>query len=136
MGTPEAGGDGSGWSVASRYRWARLCRCGANRGEREEGLAYERSEVVLLKDIHTVWGLEEAFIPTGELVERLVHHSPQMWGMASTFANKLSAQRLGRMLVKGYDIHSDRAPHGKRERGYQRSRFEPAFRAFELGHSE
>lgn len=104
--------------------------------EREEGLEYERPEVVLLKDIHTVWGLEEAFIPTEELVERLVHHSPEMWGMASTFAKELSAQRLGRMLVKGYDIHSDRAPHGKRERGYQRSRFEPVFRAFRLGHSD
>ena len=96
--------------------------------EREEGITQQRPHVVLLKNISDVWGGGEGFVATDDLLARLVARFPRMWGGASTFGKELTAQRLGRMLVQNYNIHSTRLPDGDRARGDAMASFTPAFR--------
>ncbi|MFN3004589.1 DUF3631 domain-containing protein [Mycolicibacterium wolinskyi] len=100
--------------------------------EREEGLAVQKPHVVLLNHIHDVWNDGEAFIATDDLIARLIARYPQSWGTASNYGKDLTSQRMGRMLVNSYNIHSYREPDGDRRRGYQLSALKPAFAGFGL----
>jgi len=99
--------------------------------ERDEGIARERPAVVLLRHLHEVWK-DETFIPTEELLDRLADTFSEMWGDQSSYGKKITAQRLGRMLVSAYNIHSDRPGGSTGPRGYLRSTLGPAFRRFGL----
>lgn len=134
-----------------RERWAPLLRVAAAAGdrwtdvvrdlavrdmerianEREEGLAVQKPHVVLLTHIHQVWG-REAFIATDDLLARLIAKYPHSWGTASNYGKDLTSQRMGRMLVGSYNIHSYREPDGDRRRGYQLAALKPAFAGFGL----
>jgi hypothetical protein len=46
----------------------------------------------------------------------IAHHSEE-WGLTSTFAKELTAQRLGRMLAGSYSVNSTRMVRGG-PRGY------------------
>lgn len=124
-------------AVAAGGRWPdvvdRLAELDVRRleAERDEGLVQQRPAVVLLTHLHTVWGEGETFLPTTTLLTRLVHAFPEMWGSGSSFGKTLTAQRLGRMLVGGYNIHSDR-PDAAGPRGYLRTTLRTAFRRFGL----
>jgi Protein of unknown function (DUF3631) len=99
--------------------------------EREDGIVQQRPHIVLLTHMHAVWREDETFVSTEALIGRLVMDNPEMWDMQSSFGKRLTAQRMGRMLVSGYDIHSDRLEiDGTRVRGYRRATLAPALARF------
>lgn len=98
--------------------------------DREGGLAKERPGIVLLRHVHEVWKDDETFIPTTDLVQRLMDSYPEMWGEESPYGKPLTPQRLGQMLVNSYDIRSDRPGGSTGHRGYLRASFASAFRRF------
>lgn len=98
------------------------------KAEREEGIVQERPAVVLLHHVHKVWKEGEAFVSTDELISRLITAYPVMWGDQSAFGKELTPQRLGRMLVSAYNVHSDRPGGAPNPRGYLRVSFVPAWR--------
>lgn len=100
--------------------------------ERDEGITQQRPHVLLLTHVRKVWRDGEAFVSTDDMIRRLVWEYPEMWGAESSFGKALTPQRLGRMLVTNYNIHSGRASDGDRERGYARGQFAAAFRSFGL----
>jgi hypothetical protein len=97
--------------------------------EREEGIVQERPAVLLLRHINQAWRGDETFITTDELIDRLAFTHPDAWGEASPFGKRLTPQRMGRMLVTAYNIHSDRLD-GKR--GYLLVNLVSVFRRFGL----
>ena len=97
--------------------------------EREEGLAKLPPAVVLLRDIYEVW-TDETFMPSNFLTSLLAGHRPEMWGQASAFGKELTTQRMGRMLVQAFKIHSDR--NAEKKRGYPRSVFEQAWKRMQI----
>lgn len=123
---------------AAGGRWPEVVRDLAKRdmerikNEREEGLAVQKPHVTLLHHIHDVWGEGETFIATDDLLARLIARYPQSWGTASGFGKDLTPQRMGRMLVNSYNIHSHRESDGDRRRGYLLSSVKPAFAGFGL----
>lgn len=102
--------------------------------EKEEGLMNRPLRVHLLFDLAEVWREGEAFVPTPELIARLAQTAPQRWGAESL--KGLTPQGLGRMLMTGYKIASDREPTGARRRGYTRQALEPAWRLFHIDPSD
>jgi hypothetical protein len=94
--------------------------------DKEDGLNNLPPAVKLLKDIHDIWPTEQAFMPSTELASLLIAYQPSMWGVESTFGKDLTVQRLGRMLVTAFKIHSTR--QGDSRRGYHRKTFDVAFR--------
>lgn len=97
--------------------------------EREDGLAKLPPAVVLLRDIYEVW-TDETFMPSSFLASLLAGHRPEMWGQASAFGKDLTTQRMGRMLVQAFKIHSDR--NAEKKRGYPRSVFEQAWKRMQI----
>jgi len=100
--------------------------------EREDGIVQQRPHVVLLEHMHEVWPAAETFVSTEDLIGQLVTNYPEMWSEQSTYGKRLTAQRMGRMLVTAYNIHSDRRDRadGSKVRGYRRSTLAPAFARF------
>lgn len=75
---------------------------------REDGLVRERPAVVLLAHIWQSWPEGVAFVPTSDLLDRLLAEHPAIWGGDSPFGRPLTAQRLGRMLATSYKVNSTR----------------------------
>jgi len=98
--------------------------------ERADGLTKLPPAVVLLGDLLRVWGEQEKFIRTPELVSRLINHNPDFWGEGSSYGRALTVQRLGRMLSQGAKIHSGKVVG---ERGYTRAAFETVWRRMGIG---
>lgn len=94
--------------------------------EKEDGMIRERPALVLLRDLAAVWEPQEVFVPTTDLITRLIVHNPITWGEASTFGKALTVQRFGRMLASSWKIHSSR--QGDSPRGYHRLDLESACR--------
>lgn len=94
--------------------------------EREEGLLNLPPAMVLLRNTHEVWSAEEAYMSSTALIDLLVAHNPEYWGEHSAYGKRLTAQRMGRMLVQGAKIHSTR--NAMKVRGYSRSQFAKAWR--------
>lgn len=99
--------------------------------EREEGLAKLPPAVILLRDIHALWG-NAKFKASNDLAAELAYHDPEMWGSESPFGKPLTTQRMGRMLVQAFKIHSGQRPDGDRARGYSRAAFEKAWERFAM----
>lgn len=95
--------------------------------EREEGLMKLPPAVVLLRDLHTVWGDTEAFIGTPTLVGRLVALNPDYWGDQSAYGRQLTAQRMGRMLTQSAKVRATKNA-ASTSRGYNRQSFARAWR--------
>lgn len=98
--------------------------------DREDGMTNLPPAVILLQDIAQVWGTGQTFIPSTRIVERLIAHNPQMWGLMSNYGKALTVQRFGRMLVQAFKIHSTR--QGDSPRGYFRHQFDSAFRRMNI----
>lgn len=98
--------------------------------ERDEGLTRLPPAVVLLRDIHAVWRAGHAFTASTELIEELAMHRPDMWGDVSAYGKRLTVQRMGRMLVQAFKVHSTRLGTGSR--GYRLATFVPIWRRFKL----
>lgn len=104
--------------------------------DREAGLARVPRHVQLLKDIATVWPMDnndarQPFTATSDLLRHLAWVNPDYWGNAAE-RGELKAQGLGRILAHKFSIRSNRASTGERERGYYYSDFLPAFKAFNV----
>ena len=69
-----------------------------------------------------MWPNDEAFVPTNVLLHNLIAEHPDDWGAGSSYGKALTPQRLGRMLVASFGIHSAR--HDPLPRGYVRAAFE------------
>lgn len=94
--------------------------------DKEDGINHLPPAVVLLKDVRDVWDPEDAFTPSSVLIHRLIQHNPAMWGQMSSYGKELNAQRLGRMLVTAFKLHSAR--QGDSRRGYFRAHLENVWR--------
>lgn len=94
--------------------------------DKEDGINHLPPAVVLLKDVRDVWVPSDAFTPSGVLIHRLIQHNPAMWGQGSNYGKELNAQRLGRMLVTAFKLHSAR--QGDSKRGYFRTNLENVWR--------
>lgn len=99
--------------------------------EREEGIVIEKPHMTLLAHMHQVWPQGESFAPTEHMIRELIDAHPEAWGEGSKFGKDLTAQRLGRMLVKHFKVTTSR-PDSTGPRGYTRSSLEPAFRSLGL----
>ncbi|MDN6638948.1 MAG: DUF3631 domain-containing protein, partial [Yaniella sp.] len=98
--------------------------------ERAEGVQNLPLRVHLLKDIAEVWPNGESFIASQDLVQRLAVNFPARWGIESV--RGLKVQGLGRMLMQGYKINSDRETTGQRRRGYYITQFTEAWQRFQV----
>ena len=94
--------------------------------DREDGLTKLPPAVLLVKDVHAVWDRSRGFVPSFELLENLISHNPDEWGPLSSYGRRLTVQRMGRMFVQGFKIHSTK--NGLDVRGYQRGQFDRAWR--------
>ncbi|MDE0545486.1 DUF3631 domain-containing protein [Microbacterium sp. C7(2022)] len=94
--------------------------------EREEGLMKLPPAVVLLRDLHSVWGEHEVFVATPTLIGRLIALNPEYWGDGSSYGRQLTAQRMGRMLTQSAKVRATR--DSAKARGYARSSFERVWR--------
>jgi hypothetical protein len=88
--------------------------------EKEEGLMKLPPQMVLLGDLYAVWGQDEPFVNSRELVKRLVDGNPDYWGAASSYGKTLTFQRMGRLLAQ-LKIHASKNSHD--QRGYLRNAF-------------
>ena len=94
--------------------------------ERAEGLLNLPPAMVLLKDLFAIWDDAEPFLPTSTLIDRLVQKNPDYWGDYSSYGKRLTAQRMGRLIVQSTKIHSTK--NAMDVRGYARERFMKAWR--------
>ncbi|MEB0264363.1 DUF3631 domain-containing protein [Cryobacterium sp. 10I5] len=94
--------------------------------DKEDGIANVPPAVSLIRDVYAAWPDDAGFIATTDLVSRLIRHNPLMWSSESFFGKDLTVQRLGRMMVTGFKIHSQR--QGDSARGYHRATLAAAWR--------
>lgn len=98
--------------------------------DREEGIATEKAHVTLLKHIHEVWCVGETFHTADDIISMLTAKYPSSWGPSEKYKHGLTAQRLGRMLVKNYGVYSERTSDGIR--GYSAGAFGRAFQSVRM----
>jgi hypothetical protein len=116
---------------AAGGRWPEACHSLIERdlaeadAEREDAGDRVPPHVVLLKDIGELWPAGRDFLPTAVLIPALHSHHPEMWGEKSSYGKALTAQRMGRMLVRNFKVNSHRTPD--HERGYRVSAFRPVW---------
>ncbi|WCS17532.1 DUF3631 domain-containing protein [Mycobacterium marinum] len=103
--------------------------------ERDTGLRTLPPGMVLLTDLHTVWPEQQDFVPTRELVSRLILHNPEYWGASSSYGKPLTDTRFGRMVAQASKVTSVR-PGGRGPRGYQESQFIQVWHRLGIGRSE
>lgn len=89
--------------------------------EREEGLLNLPPAMVLLKDLRAIWDESEPFLPTSRIISRLVEHNSEYWGEISAYGKRLTAQRMGRLVVQSTKVHSTK--NSSDVRGYNRDAF-------------
>lgn len=75
----------------------------------------------LAKDLFAVFGTEPGFIPTVQLVSKLIRHNPDQWSSSSFYGKDLTPQRFGRILANAYGLNSIRI--GDSARGYYSDQF-------------
>jgi 5S rRNA maturation endonuclease (ribonuclease M5) len=95
--------------------------------EREAGLKTQPPGMVMLTDLFAVWPVGETFMPTRELVHKLIFHNPDYWGTASGYGKELTETRLGRLVTQAAKVTSIRRG-GVPPRGYLWSQLEPVWR--------
>jgi hypothetical protein len=98
--------------------------------DREEGIMSEKPHVTLLRHIAEVWPKGEGFSSTEDLLSMLSARFPASWGRSDRYPSGLTAQRLGRMLVKNYGVYADR--HPSRGRGYFSNSFGRALQSVRM----
>lgn len=94
--------------------------------ERDAGLRNLPPGMVLLTDLRAVWPDEDDFVPTGDLVARLIKHNPEFWGPASPFGKALTEKRFGQLAMQAGRITSQRLG-GRGRRGYLRAHLVPVW---------
>ena len=74
-------------------------RSASSSSSREEGIVQPTPTCRPAGAHSEVWDEGETFVPTEQLIARLVDAHPDTWGELSSFGKRLTAQRLGRMLT-------------------------------------
>ncbi len=95
--------------------------------EREAGLKTQPPGMVMLTDLFAVWPVGEKFMPTRELVHKLIFHNPDYWGAESGYGKPLTETRLGRLVTQAAKVTSIRRG-GVPPRGYLLSQLQPVWR--------
>jgi hypothetical protein len=103
--------------------------------EREAGLRALPPGMVLLADLHAVWPDTDEFVPTKELVSKLVVHNPEFWGLNSSYGKALTDTRLGRLVTQASKVTSQR-PGGRGPRGYTKAQFNQVWHRLHIGRSD
>ena len=96
--------------------------------ERDAGLRAQPPGMVLLADLHAVWPEDEGFVPTHDLVSRVLVRNMGYWGAVSSYGKQLTEQRFGRLLSQSAKVTSSRPGGGGTPRGYLRSQLAPVWR--------
>lgn len=102
--------------------------------EREAGLKQQPPGVVLLSDLHAAWPDGVDFVPTRELVPRVIARNPDYWGSGSSYGKELTDTRFGRIIVQACKATSSRPGGGNR--GDARSQFELVWHKLGISRSE
>jgi hypothetical protein len=95
--------------------------------EREAGLKTQPPGMVMLIDLYAIWPECESFVPTRQLVDKLIWHNPDYWGTNSSYGKPLTETRLGRLVTQAARVTSCR-PDTHGPRGYLRSQLQPVWR--------
>jgi hypothetical protein len=125
-------------AIAAGGRWPAVADDLIARGldedadEREAGLRTLPPGMVALTDLHAVWPKGTDFVPTGELVSKLIAHNSEYWGFASPYGKPLTEKRFAQLVAQASKVTSQR-PGGAGRRGYLRSRLEPAWNRLGIG---
>lgn len=91
---------------------------------REAGLRELPDGLTVLMDLRAVWPEGEGFVPTGELLPKLVVYNQERWGAGSSYGKPLTGKRLGLLLEQAAKVTSVR-PGGRGPRGYHQSQLQP-----------
>jgi hypothetical protein len=103
--------------------------------EREAGLKKLPPGMVAMRDLYAVWPEGEAFMPTRQLVSKLIQHNPDYWGADSPYGKPLTDTRLGLLIDQATKVTSSR-PGGTGPRGYLRSTLEPVWYRLGIGRKQ
>lgn len=91
------------------------------RQDAENSELQQKPNIQLMRDLFSVFGVEGGFIPTGQLVAKLIRHNPDQWSISSVYGKDLTPQRFGRILNSAYGLNSMRI--GDSARGYHSDQF-------------
>ncbi|GCA98579.1 DUF3631 domain-containing protein [Mycolicibacterium sp. NCC-Tsukiji] len=128
-------------AVAAGGQWPKIADQLIRRGldeddhERDAGLRALPPGMVLMTDLHTIWKELDDFVPTKDLVSKLVIHNPEYWGLASAYGKALTDTRFGRMVIQASKITSQR-PGGRGPRGYAKDQFNQVWHRLGIGRSK
>ncbi len=86
------------------------------RRDREDGMRSIPPTMQAILDVAEIVK-DRQFVPTSEIVAKMITDRPDRWGDESSYGRDLTAQRLGKMLA-GAGIRSKQEPDGERRRGY------------------
>jgi hypothetical protein len=100
--------------------------------EREAGLKKLPPGMIAMRDLWAVWPKGETFMPTRQLVTKLIGHNPEYWGADSPYGKPLTDTRLGLLIDQATKVTSSR-PGGKGPRGYLRATLEPVWHRLGIG---
>ena len=100
--------------------------------EREAGLLSLPPGMVLLTDLCTIWPEGEAFVPSEDLIVKLVHHNPEYWGERSGYGKILTPHRMAKMVAQASKVTTVR-PGGRGKRGYSYDVLAPIWHRLGIG---
>lgn len=103
-----------------------------DRDEREAGLLSLPPGMVLLTDLCTIWPEGEAFVPSEDLIAKLVLHNPEYWGERSGYGKVLTPHRMAKMVAQASKVTTVR-PGGRGKRGYSRAVLAPIWKRLGIG---
>ena len=102
---------------------------------REAGLKTLPPGMVVMKDLYEVWPDGQNFVPTKQLLSKLITHNPEYWGLGNPYGKPLSETRLGRMITQAAKVTSER-PDTHGPRGYRRDQFKSTWLRLGIGRGE
>lgn len=123
-------------AVAAGGRWPAVADRLASADRRQweadriDGMVRDATHIVLLQHLIEVCKPGEDFVPSSDLIARLIEKYPEMWGPESAYGKQLTSQRLGRMLSTHFKINSIRPGGGGTPRGYRHRTFEAVWSRF------
>jgi hypothetical protein len=103
--------------------------------ERDAGLGSLPPAMVLLTDLHAVWPDQDDFVPTKDLVSKVVFRNAEYWGERSPYGKALTETRFGKLIAQASKVTSQR-PGGRGPRGYHRLQFAPVWHRLGIGRIE
>lgn len=95
--------------------------------EREAGLKKLPPGMIIMRDLYAIWVEDEPFVPTRQLVTKLILHNPDYWGAQSAYGKPLTDTRFGKLVAQAAKVQSTRIDR-KGSRGYLYSQLLPVWR--------